>query len=92
MDVVFTWPIETLLVLAGVVVSMLVSLVTSKVTNARTKAYLLAGLSAVAKIIAEVTIAVQADQTFDAGQALLRAIGTLLVAVGAFHLITVPTG
>lgn len=93
MDISFNLPPALVIgLIISTVLPLLVGLVTTRVTRPGLKAVLLAALAAITGLITELGAAVNAHTTFDAGTALLLALGAFIVAVGLHYGLWKPTG
>lgn len=91
--IVFDVPLWHLFnLLAGVVFPLLVGLVTTRATDPGLKAIYLAALSVVTNLATEVGNALQNDQPYNLGLALLAGLTTFVIAVSTHYGLWKPTG
>lgn len=91
--IVFDVPVwQVLTLLAGIVLPLLVGLVTTRVTEPGRKAIILAALSVTISLLTEMAAALQRDEAYNLGMALLLGVGTFLIATGTHYGFWKPTG
>lgn len=91
--IVFDVPLwQVLTLLAGIVLPLIVGLVTTKVTAPGRKAVILAALSVTISLLTEMAAALQREEPYNLGMALLLGVGTFLVASGTHYGFWKPTG
>lgn len=77
--------------LSGVILPLVVGLVTTRLTDSGVKAMLLAGLSVVINLLTELGSALQRDETYNLGNALVLGVTTFMFAVGSHYGFWKPT-
>lgn len=91
--IVFDVELHTLLtLLAGVIFPLLVGLATTRLTDPGARAIVLAGLAVLTSLATELASALQREESYNLGGALLTALATFLISVGMHYGLWKPTG
>lgn len=91
--IVFDVPLWTILnLVVGTVLPILVGLVTTRATDPGVRAMLLAALAFATNLLTELAGALQTEQAYNLGHALLFGLATFLVAVSTHYGFWKPTG